>query len=128
MEFQRVRNPIVQVFRSLLLSLAFAACGAIAGDLPHLQVDEARAKRAAIEKPAPAYPAAARQMKITGVVQLEAIVREDGSVEEVKIVTGNSLLTKSSAEAVKNWRFKPFEADGKPARALVSLSFEFGTR
>ena len=54
--------------------------------------------------------------------------KEDGTVEEVRIVTGNLVLTKSAVEAVKRWRFKPFEADGKPSKAFVSLSFEFGAR
>jgi len=107
--------------------LTLTVCFAFAAD-PQLRIDEAQAKKAAIEKPAPAYPVTARQLKITGDVHLEAVVAADGSIEDVKILSGNAVLTKPAVEAVRKWRFKPFEADGKPTRALVSLSFEFGAR
>ena len=104
-----------------------AAAFALAAD-PQLHLDEAQAKKAAIDKPAPPYPLTARQLKISGDVHLDAIVAADGTVEEVRIVTGNLVLTKPAAETVKKWRFKPFEVNGKPARAMISLSFEFGAR
>ena len=80
-----------------------AASLAVAAEAP-LVVDEAQGKKAAIEKPAPAYPLAARQLKISGDVHVEAVVRPDGVVEDVRIVTGNPVLTKPAVEAVKKWR------------------------
>jgi protein TonB len=90
-----------------------------------LKVAEADAKRAAIQKPAPGYPAAARQLNVTGRVDLVAVVGLDGSVEEVRVVTGNPILTKACGDAVKNWKFTPFRQDGKVVRAAASLSFDF---
>lgn len=109
------------------LGLIVVAATILAAD-PKLRIEEAQAKKAAIDKPAPAYPVMARQLKIAGEVHLEAIVAEDGTVEDARVVSGNAMLTKPSAEAVKKWHFKPFEIDGKPARAIVALSFEFGAR
>ena len=106
--------------------LLFVSVCAMAAD-PGLRVPEGEAKRAAIEKPSPEYPLVARQLKVVGKVTLEAVVAGDGHVAEVRILTGNPILTKSAAEALKKWRFKPFEADGKPVEALASLSFEFDT-
>jgi TonB family protein len=103
-----------------------AASSAFAGS--ELRVTEAEGKKAAIEKPAPAYPMVARQLKIAGRVEVEAIVSTTGSVEDVNAISGNPILTKPAMEAVKKWRFKPFETDGKAVRASVSLSFEFGVR
>jgi len=123
----RIRNLSLNRLWRLSIGLTLTVCFAFAAD-PQLRIDEAQAKKAAIEKPAPAYPVTARQLKITGDVHLEAVVAADGSIEDVKILSGNAVLTKPAVEAVRKWRFKPFEADGKPARALVSLSFEFGAR
>jgi periplasmic protein TonB len=110
-----------------LLALLVAASAALAAD-PKLRIPEGEAKKAAIEKPGPVYPPVARQLKIAGRVVVEAIVSETGNVAEVRVVSGNAALTKTVTDAVKNWRFKPFLAEGKPAGAVVSLSFEFGSR
>lgn len=106
-----------------MLTLAARASGADAT----LHIPEADAKKAAIEKPAPEYPLVARQLKVAGKVVLEASVSLDGRVTEVRIVSGTPILTKPAAEALRKWRFKPFLEDGKPAAAIVSLSFEFET-
>jgi protein TonB len=112
-----MRHPTV-----LLLWLA-AASGVWGQEA--VRVPEADAKRAAVEKVAPVYPPVARQMKLSGAVQVEAAVSDDGSVAEVKVMSGNPVLAQAVVQAVKKWRFRPFEAGGKPARAVATLSFDF---
>ena len=94
---------------------------------PTLHISEADAKKAAIDKPIPAYPMMARQLKVRGQVRLEATVNVEGSVEDVRILAGNPILTKPAVDAVKKWRFHPFQDQGKPSAAIVALSFEFDT-
>lgn len=94
---------------------------------PALKVSEGDARKAAVAKPAPEYPLVARQLKVTGKVMLEAVVAEDGKVTEVRILSGNPILTKPAAEALKRWRFQPFQSGGKPSAAVAELSFEFDT-
>jgi TonB family protein len=112
-------NPLT---RWLLLVLA---AGALFGADPTLKVSEADARKAATVRVTPDYPPAAVQLRIMGRAELEAIVAEDGGVEEVRPVKGNPLLTKAGAAALKKWHFTPFQEDGKPARALVSIGFDF---
>src|SRR4051812_4334407 len=83
------------------------------------------ALKSALAKPAPEYSAVARQMKVTGHVEVEATVGTDGLVESVKVLTGNPLLTASAVTAVKKWKFTPFTQNGEPAKALTVLSFDF---
>lgn len=80
------------------------------------------ATRAAIAKPQPLYPAMARQLRLQGQVELEAIIEEDGSVREVKIVSGNAVLTAAAVAACKNWKFPPM-ISGK-ATAAISFTFK----
>ena len=58
--------------------------------------------KAAVAKPAPEYTSIARQMKVAGHVEIEAVISSDGSVEDATAVTGNPLLTQSAVNAVKN--------------------------
>jgi protein TonB len=83
------------------------------------------AQSAVVSKVAPEYPAFAKQLKISGLVNLEALVGEDGTVEKVSVVDGNPVLTKAGAEALMKWKFKPSTADGKPVKALAPISFTF---
>ena len=107
------------------ITIALFACAACAE--PVLRVTESEAKRAALEKPAPEYPLAARQLKVVGKVALEVVIGSDGHVAEVRIVSGSPVLTRPAAEALKKWRFRPFQADGKPVDAVAPISFEFDT-
>jgi protein TonB len=67
----------------------------------------------------------ARQMHVSGPVIVEAEVTTEGQVAKVQPVSGNALLSSAAVNAVKKWKFKPFIAEGKPAKAVVRLSFNF---
>jgi len=96
-----------------------------AGALADLHISEADAKRAATHKSAPEYTDAARQMKVSGKVELEITISATGGVEDVRIVSGSPFLTRPCAKAVKDWTFTPFTENGKPVKAVAPLSFEF---
>lgn len=90
-----------------------------------VKLSHAEATHAVVSKVAPEYPPIARQLKIEGEVELEAVVTETGQVEAVNIVSGNPVLTRAAADAVKKWKFAPQTIAGKPARAIAPLSFAF---
>jgi TonB family protein len=73
----------------------------------------------------PVYPAQARLLRLEGKVTLAAIVMEDGTVRDVKIVDGPSVFAESARDAVKLWRYKPFELDGKPVKNEIAISIDF---
>jgi len=89
------------------------------------KLTRAEVESAVVTKVEPEYPAFAKQLKIAGEVDLEALVSEDGKVEKVNVVDGNPVLTKAGAEALLKWKFKPVTADGKPVKALAPISFNF---
>lgn len=91
-----------------------------------LRVPEDEAKRSIINKTAPAVPALARQIHLTGKVLVDLTVSEDGSVEKVDVVSGNPVLGGAAVAAGKKWTFKPFLVDGKPEKAIVRVTFDFG--
>jgi protein TonB len=90
-----------------------------------VRIPASEAMKAATSRPAPEYPVVARQMKVTGHVEVEVLVAADGSVENVKVVSGNPLLTPAAVNAVKKWKFTPFVSNGGPSKAVANLAFDF---
>ena len=89
------------------------------------KVTKSEGLNAVTTKVPPDYPPIARQLKIEGAVELEALVSESGAVEKVNIVSGNPVLTRPAVDAVKKWKFAPFTSDGKTVKALVPVSLSF---
>jgi TonB family protein len=73
----------------------------------------------------PVYPESALQLHIQGEVELEALVGKDGSVEQLKLVSGDSQLAAAAADAVRQWRFRPYQSDGKDVEFSTRLTVEF---
>ena len=111
--------------KTMWLVLALAPAVFAPALLAEVRVSKADTLRLAVKKPAPEYPNIARQMKVTGHVEVEATVATDGSVEAVKVLTGNPLLTSSAVTAVKKWMFPPFTENGEPAKAIALVAFDF---
>src|SRR5437764_1173603 len=66
----------------------------------------------AISKPVPEYPAVAKNSKVSGDVQIEITIGEDGSVVQAHVVSGPPLLQASALEAARSWKFKPTMLNG----------------
>src|ERR1035441_10014432 len=73
----------------------------------------------------PVYPAQARLLRLEGTVILAATVMEDGTVRDIKVVEGSPVLAQSAVEAVKHWRYKPYELDGKPVKNDTRIKVDF---
>ena len=116
------RPSPIRGFETIILALVLVATAT--GQEPK-KVTRTEGLNAATTKVQPEYPAMAKQLKIEGAVELEAVVTESGAVEKVNIVSGNPVLTRPAADAVKKWKFAPFTADGKTVKALVPISMNF---
>ena len=110
--------------KTVLVLLALGAALA-SGQAALKKVSRAEAMSAVTTKTQPDYPPMARQLKIDGVVELEAVVGETGAVEEVNIVSGNPILTKPAVEAVKKWKFAPFQQEGKSVKVAAPVTIIF---
>jgi protein TonB len=69
--------------------------------------------------PQPKYSAVARRKGIEGVVMVEFDVLENGSVANIKIVSGAPELWDTVMKTVGGWRFKPATRGGHPLRYRV---------
>jgi TonB family protein len=73
----------------------------------------------------PQYPDDARQQRIQGSVVLKALVGSDGSVQELKVISGNPQLVQAAANAVRQWRFQPHLLKEKPVEFETRITVNF---
>ncbi|MGB9459245.1 MAG: M56 family metallopeptidase [Bryobacteraceae bacterium] len=78
-----------------------------------------------ITQVAPEYPAAAKQAGIQGTVVLEAIVGKDGTVQDIKALSGPPLLAQAALDAVKNWVYQPTLLNGEPVEVKTTIQVNF---
>jgi periplasmic protein TonB len=77
----------------------------------------------------PDYTEEARRQGLEGEVVMEIVVRQSGSVGEVKVLHGmGSGLDQRAIEAVRQWRFSPANRFGQPVDVIVEVSVEFRLR
>ena len=75
------------------------------------------------------YTEDARRRGITGDVEMEIVIRRDGSVGDVTILRGlGAGLDQRAVNAVKQWRFSPARRKGEPVDVIVEVAVEFTLR
>lgn len=65
---------------------------------------------------------------VEGTVLLQALVVEDGTVDQVTVVKSIPELDAAAMAAVRQWRFKPARAGGKPVAVWVAVPLVFGAK
>jgi TonB family protein len=101
--------------KQVLLSVAALALSvgmalpARAGDIPGVK-----------KNVTPVYPQVAKNMKLFGEVYVEAVVDPEGTVKDVRPVSGAILLSQAAKDAVRQWKFAPGAGD-----RVVVVAFNF---
>jgi protein TonB len=78
-----------------------------------------------IQKTAPAYPPLAKAARVSGTVVLQATIGKNGSVGNLRAVSGPAMLRQSAMDAVKKWRFRPYLLDGEPVEVETTVNVTF---
>jgi TonB family protein len=73
----------------------------------------------------PEYPEQARQQRIQGAVVLETRINPDGTVKDLKVVSGQPLLADAAMAAVKQWRFRPHSVNGRQVEMQTRITIKF---
>jgi protein TonB len=77
----------------------------------------------------PKYTDGAMRRKMQGVVEVAAVVLEDGTVGDVKVTKPlDEELDQQAVAAAKQWTFKPGTVDGKPVKVQVTIELSFTLR
>jgi len=75
--------------------------------------------------PTPDYPPLAKMARIQGSVKLEAIIGKDGTIKDLKVLSGHPLLAPSALSAVQQWRYQPTLLNGQPVEVQTEIDVNF---
>lgn len=101
-------QPVIQVTQSKPLVIS---SGVAAGML--------------IQKPPPVYPSIAKSARVSGIVELHAVISKAGTVKDLSVVSGPSMLRQAAVEAVRNWRYKPYKLNNEPIEVETTIHVIF---
>jgi protein TonB len=73
----------------------------------------------------PLYPPLARQMHVSGVVELVGIIATDGRIRELRLRSGSPLLAPAALAAVRQWVYEPTLLNGDPVELVATISVIF---
>ncbi len=73
----------------------------------------------------PQYPSVARTARISGTVELRAIIGRDGRVRSVEALSGSPLLAAAAEIAVRQWRYRPTLLDGEAVEVETLITVRF---
>ena len=77
----------------------------------------------------PGYPLLARQMKIQGSVILRALISKEGTIQDLHVLSGPTILASAAQDAVRQWHFKPhYQGDeAVETQAKITVNFTIST-
>jgi protein TonB len=74
------------------------------------------------------YPLLGHHTSVQGSVVLQAVVGTDGTIEDLRIVSGPAILTAAAQQAVRQWRFKPYLQNGQPVETKARITVNFSIK
>jgi protein TonB len=78
-----------------------------------------------IRRVEPSYPSIAKQARIQGSVLLRATIGKDGSIENLRLLSGHPVLAQAAMEAVRQWRYRPYFLNGEPVEVETQVTVKF---
>ena len=73
----------------------------------------------------PVYPAIAIALRKEGVVILDALLSEDGTLREVRVLRADPLFEQAAITAVRQWLFSPTVLNGEPVPVVMTVTIRF---
>jgi protein TonB len=75
--------------------------------------------------PKPEYPPLAKMARIQGTVRLDAVISKDGSIQNLKVISGHPLLVRAALETVQRWRYQPTLLNGDAVEVATEIDVNF---
>ncbi len=75
--------------------------------------------------PDPEYPPLAKMARIQGTVRMEAVISKDGTIQDLKALSGHPLLVRAAMDAVARWRYQPTLLNGEPVEVVTEVEVKF---
>jgi protein TonB len=76
-------------------------------------------------KAAPQYPVIAREARIEGTVALQATISKSGRIENLRVMSGPTMLQQAALDAVQTWRYRPYLLNNVPVEVETTVNVVF---
>jgi protein TonB len=63
--------------------------------------------------------------RIQGSVLLQAEISKDGSIQNLRLISGHPMLAPAAIEAVKQWKYRPYILNGEPVEVETQITVNF---
>ena len=111
---------------SNLSGLMSAASSSVAKPLlATVRISQGVSQGLLIKRVQPKYPSSALAIHATGAVEIEATINKEGSVTNLKVLSGDAVFVRAAVEAVRQWRYKPYYLDGQPVEIQTQITVHF---
>ena len=90
-----------------------------------IRVSSAVIEGLAIQKTVPVYPPIARATRTQGSVVLQATISQNGTIENLRVVSGSPMLQQAAIAAVSTWRYRPYMLNGVPIAVETTINVIF---
>jgi len=78
-----------------------------------------------IKKTPPVYPTIAKTARVSGTVELHAVIAKNGTIKDLRVLSGPIMLQQSAFDAVRSWRYKPYTLNNEPTEVETTINVVF---
>jgi protein TonB len=78
-----------------------------------------------IQKTIPVYPPIAKAARVSGTVVLQAIISKQGTIENLRVISGPAMLQQAAQDAVRQWRYRPYLLNNAPVEVETTVNVVF---
>lgn len=121
-EVARPRNPDASIVGDATVR---SSAIALAEPPPHPHIAAGLMAENLVSAPKPDYPALAKIAHVDGPVVLHAEINRSGEVSDTQVISGHFLLRRAAEAAVRHWRYRPYQVDGKSVPVSTTITVRF---
>lgn len=78
-----------------------------------------------LSSPDPIYPVLAKQARIQGDVQIDAVIDVKGNIVEMQAISGHPLLIPAALDALRRWKYQPTILNDEPVPVQLIVTIRF---
>lgn len=78
-----------------------------------------------IQKTMPVYPPIAKAARVQGTVVLQATISKQGTIQDLRVISGPAMLQQAALDAVRQWRYKPYLLNNEPVEVETTVNVIF---
>jgi protein TonB len=94
-------------------------------DLAKVSISSGVAAGMFLRGASPQYPAMAKSARVSGTVVLQATISKGGTIENLRVSSGPTMLRQAAVNAVSTWRYRPYLLNGQPVAIDTTVNVVF---